>query len=177
MTRIADLSSFNSVREDGLAKLLPPKPRIAVGMGTCGTGNGAEGVFHAFSDEISQRGLGIQLARTGCFGFCAEEPLVNVWIPGKPLVILRKVQPNDTGAILDAVAAGTVPFDLALCRIDEWDHITAHIKYGTGFPEIPLVAGSAVLQGPEEDRTPALRTDQPWRYRRVFRGGWISGAV
>ena len=69
-------------------------PRIAVGMGTCGTGNGAEGVFSAFKAAIDSRGLDIELAPVGCFGFCAEEPLVNVWIPGKPLLMLRKVQPE-----------------------------------------------------------------------------------
>ena len=38
-----------------MAKLLPSRPRIAVGMGTCGAGNGAEGVFHAFADAIDKR--------------------------------------------------------------------------------------------------------------------------
>ena len=31
---------------------------------------------------IDKRGLDVQLVQTGCFGFCAEEPLVNVWTPG-----------------------------------------------------------------------------------------------
>jgi NADH-quinone oxidoreductase subunit F len=136
--RIEDLSSFNEVKDAGLAKLLPRKPRIGVGMGTCGTGNGAEGVYHAFADEIDQRGLDVQLARLGCFGFCAQEPLVNVWLPGKPLVILRRVQPNDAPRILDELEQGRVSEDLALCKIEEWDHLTAQIKYGTGFPEIPV---------------------------------------
>jgi NADH-quinone oxidoreductase subunit F len=70
-TKILDLSTFHAVREAGMAKLLPPRPRVAIGMGTCGSGNGAEGVFHAFSDAIQQRGLSVQLARVGCFGFCA----------------------------------------------------------------------------------------------------------
>ena len=78
MKRISDLSSFNDVREAGLSKLLPDRPRIAIGMGTCGTGNGAESVYHAFADAINTRGLGMNLARTGCFGFCAAEPLVSV---------------------------------------------------------------------------------------------------
>ncbi len=136
--KILDLASFSAAREEGLAKLLPAGPRIAVGMGTCGSGNGAESVFHAFADAINNRGLGISLVRTGCFGFCAAEPLVNIRIPGKPLVILQRVQPNDVAAILDDVNAGRVPAELALCRIEEWDHITGHIKFGTGFPEIPL---------------------------------------
>jgi NADH-quinone oxidoreductase subunit F len=135
--RIQDLSRFNAVKEAGLAKLLPNRPRIGVGMGTCGTGNGAEGVLHAFSEAIHQRGRDVRLAPVGCFGFCAQEPLVNVWLPGKPLVILRRVQANDVDRLLDGLAEGVIPPDLALCRIEEWDHITAQVRYGEGFPEIP----------------------------------------
>ncbi len=135
--RITDLSSFNAAKEAGLAKLLPAHPRIAIGMGTCGSGNGAEGVYHAFASAVDRRGLGYRVARIGCFGFCAEEPLVNVWLPGKPLVILRKVQVSDVEAILDDLARGHMPAELALCKIEEWDHITGHIRYGAGYPEIP----------------------------------------
>ncbi len=137
MPRIVDLSAFRAVREAGLAKLLPSRPRVAIGMGTCGSGNGAESVFHAFSDDIKRRGLDVSLAQVGCFGFCAEEPLVNVWLPGKPLVVLRKVEAGDVPAILDDLGAGRVPTELALCKIEEWDHVTSRVKYGTGLPEIP----------------------------------------
>jgi len=137
MPRIVDLSGFHAAREAGLAKLLPTRPRIAIGMGTCGSGNGAEAVLHAFSHTIKQRGLGVHLAPVGCFGFCAEEPLVNVWLPGKPLVVLRRIEAGDVPAILDDIVAERVPAELALCKIEDWDHITAHVKYGHGFPEIP----------------------------------------
>jgi NADH-quinone oxidoreductase subunit F len=137
MTHIRDLSMFSAVREAGMAKLLPFRPRIAVGMGTCGAGNGSEGVFHAFADAIDKRGLDIHLARVGCFGFCAHEPLVNVWLPGRPLVILHRVQSQHVDDILDDVMMGNMPADLALCKIEEWDHITAQIKYGTGYANIP----------------------------------------
>jgi NADH-quinone oxidoreductase subunit F len=137
MKRIEDLSRFNQVREAGLAKLLPNIPRIAVGMGTCGTGQGAEAVYHAFADAIGGRGVDARLVRTGCFGFCAEEPLVNVRLPGKPLVVLRRVRAADVGFIVDEIADGRIPVELALCKIEEWDHITANVKYGTGYPEIP----------------------------------------
>ena len=136
--RISDLSSFNACRETGLAKLLPPnRTRISIGMGTCGSGNGAEGVYHAFADAIENLGLGFQLSSTGCFGFCAEEPLVNVRLPGKPLVILRRVRQSDVGAILDELAGGKVAPERALCKIEEWDHITGSLRYGNGFPDIP----------------------------------------
>jgi NADH-quinone oxidoreductase subunit F len=135
--RIQDIGNFSAVKESGMAKLAPLRPRIAVGMGTCGTGNGAEGVFHAFADAIDQRGLDVTLTRVGCFGFCAQEPLVNVRIPGRPLVILRRVRAHDVDRILDDLAMGNIPLDLALCKIEEWDHLTADIKYGTGYSGVP----------------------------------------
>jgi NADH-quinone oxidoreductase subunit F len=138
MTRILDIGTFNEVRERGLAKYLPPTPRIAIGMGTCGSGNGAEGVYHAFADEIDRRGMDIVLARVGCFGFCAEEPLVNVWAPGRPMVVLHRVQSDQVPRILDDLAVGRVTPELPLCRVEEWDHITAHIRFGAGYPELPL---------------------------------------
>jgi len=138
VTRIQDIGSFNAIREAGMAKLLPARARIGVGMGTCGSGNGAEGVYHAFAEAIGQQGRDVKLVPVGCFGFCAQEPLVNVRIPGMPLVILRRVQASDAGRILDEAAAGRVPGDLALCKIERWDHLTAHVEYGAGFPKIPL---------------------------------------
>jgi NADH-quinone oxidoreductase subunit F len=137
MTRIRDLSTFSTVRGAGMAKLLPFRPRIAVGMGTCGAGNGAEGVYHAFADSIDKRGLDIHLARVGCFGFCAQEPLVNVWIPGRPLVILRRVESQQVDEIIDDVMMGNISTSMALCKIEEWDHITAQVKYGSGYANIP----------------------------------------
>ncbi|MGC4068119.1 MAG: (2Fe-2S) ferredoxin domain-containing protein [Polyangiaceae bacterium] len=137
MGRIEDLGAFNAAHDAGFAKLLPSVPRIAVGMGTCGTGNGAEATYHAFADIIERRGLSVRLTQTGCFGFCAEEPLVNVWIPGKAVVILRHVQARDAARILDEVTIGNVPFDMALCQIEEWDHVTSNVKYGTAHVGIP----------------------------------------
>ena len=61
MSRIEDIGTFNAVREAGLAKLIPNAPRIAVGMGTCGRGNGAEAVHHAFHDAIERNGMDIRL--------------------------------------------------------------------------------------------------------------------
>jgi NADH-quinone oxidoreductase subunit F len=135
--RIQDLGTFASVRESGMAKLLPSRPRIGVGMGTCGVGNGAEGVFHGFAEAINQQGRDIKLAPVGCFGFCAQEPLVNVRLPGGPLIILRHIHVRDVRAIVEAAALGTIPEKMALCKIEEWDHLTAHIQYGQGFPKIP----------------------------------------
>jgi NADH-quinone oxidoreductase subunit F len=137
MPRIQDIGAFNVVREAGLAKLLPPVPRIAIGMGTCGRGNGAEGLQHAFAEAIDRSGTNLVLASVGCFGACFQEPLVNVRLPGSPLVILRRVQTNDVTRILHDLSSGNITPDHVYCKIEEWDHITGHIRYGQGYPEVP----------------------------------------
>jgi NADH-quinone oxidoreductase subunit F len=81
MPRIQDIGEFNVAREAGLPKLLPPVPRVAIGMGTCGRGNGAEGLQHAFAEAIDRSGTNLVLASVGCFGACFQEPLVNVRYP------------------------------------------------------------------------------------------------
>ena len=78
MQRIEDIGTFNAVRESGMTKLLPPVPRIAVGMGTCGRGNGAEGLTTRLARRSIATGTTIYLAAVGCFGACYQEPLVNV---------------------------------------------------------------------------------------------------
>jgi NADH-quinone oxidoreductase subunit F len=134
---IQDFAAFSAVREKGLGKLQPSRPRIAVGMGTCGSGNGAEAVYSAFASEIDARGLAVDLVPIGCFGFCAEEPLVNVWVPGRPLLVLRRVRPEHVDVILNGLGQGLPPAETILCKIQEWDHLTGHVKYGTGYPDVP----------------------------------------
>ena len=138
MLRIEDIAAFNTVRERGLAKLLPPIARIAVGMGTCGRGNGAEGLYHAFAEAIDKGGTNYYLTGVGCFGACCQEPLVNIHLPGQPLLILHRVQANDAARILHDATAGTLPTEQIFCKVEEWDHITGSLRYGQGFPFVPL---------------------------------------
>jgi NADH-quinone oxidoreductase subunit F len=136
MPKILDIGAFNDVRELGLARFTPVMPRITVGMGTCGRGNGAEGIYQAFAQQIDKSGADIFLASVGCFGACYQEPLVTVRLPGMPMVILRRVQANDIARITTDVQGGKITPDLAFCKISEWDHITSHIRYGNAYPEL-----------------------------------------
>ena len=72
MPRIQDIGAFNAVRESGLAKLMPAVPRLTVGMGTCGRGNGAEELYHALNGAIQGSGLDVVLTGVGCFGSCFQ---------------------------------------------------------------------------------------------------------
>jgi len=137
MPRIQDIGAFSMVREVGLAKLLPAVPRIAIGMGTCGRGNGAEGLYHALAGQIQSSGMSVVLVPAGCFGACFQEPMVNVRLPGNPLLMLRQVEASDASRILQDVSNGKVSPNLIACKIEEWDHITGRVKYGQGHREVP----------------------------------------
>ena len=109
--KIHDLDGLLDLRRTGLMKILPGKPRIAVGMGTCGIGNGAREVFAALGEALKSRAIDAQLTPVGCFGFCAAEPIVTVHLPGYPLVVLGRVQDPSIGVqiiLFVAVVFGTL---------------------------------------------------------------------
>ena len=128
---------INKLITKGKELILDSKPYIAVGMGTCGIGNGADVLYETFEKKIKEKKLNIGLKKTGCMGLCAEEPFVNIFIPGKPVLVLNSVQKKSAGKIIDALAKGGAPEKLALCKISEWDHITGKIEYGQGYKNIP----------------------------------------
>jgi len=135
---IRDFDALQDIRKTGLLHMLHSRPRIGVGMGTCGIGNGAHAVFHALQKELETSGYAADLTPVGCFGYCAVEPMVNIYLPGHPLVMLAQVQPEDAVGIIRDMQAGRLPIDKALCRIETWDHITGEITYGHGYEDIPL---------------------------------------
>ncbi len=137
MPRIEDLGAFNAVREAGMRKLLPEIPRITVGLGTCGRGNGAEPLYRAFSESLEKSGAQVYLSSVGCFGACHREPLVTVRLPGCPLLVLHDVHSQDVERILHALFTDDMTADILYCKVEEWDHITANLRYGEGYPEVP----------------------------------------
>jgi len=149
--KITSAAALGAAREAGLQKLQPGKPRIAVGLATCGIAVGGNRVYERLREIIGRDGLDIDLVKTGCIGYCREEPLVNITIPKKPLVILHKVTEADAEEIVKQVSRGKVPEKKALCRVPSWDHITGcTIEYGKGFTKIPLYAKVPFFQGQQK---------------------------
>ena len=136
--KILDAAALEATRLEGLKKLFPAVPKISVGMGTCGIGNGAKEVYESLQKAIKAKRANIQLSITGCFGFCSEEPLVNCYLPGMPLLILHKVTPKDAESIVANLAKGVMPVKKALCKIEKWNCYTAHLEFGAGLPQVPV---------------------------------------
>lgn len=63
-------------------------------MGTCGIAAGARETISALLDELAQRDLNhVSVTQTGCKGLCDKEPLVEVHLPGQPVVTYGRVTP------------------------------------------------------------------------------------
>ena len=138
---IKTLKDLQKTQGQGREKLFPGKPRIAVGLATCGIAAGGDRVYDALKAALKKHALDAQLTRVGCIGYCREEPLVNIHLPGKPLIILHRVTEKDAEEIVRAVAAGEVPRKLSLCRINDWDPLVGEkLLFGEGFQDIPAYA-------------------------------------
>ncbi len=136
--RISSVRELEEVKGLGIKKLAPRKPRIAVGLATCGIAAGADRVYRAFEEKIEEKFLDVYFTKVGCIGYCREEPIVNILLPGKPLVVLHRVSDEDVDNILSCIMNGEVPEDKALCKVEEWDHIVGGIiSYGRGLESIP----------------------------------------
>lgn len=69
--------------------------QVIVGMGTCGIAAGGKDTFKAFLDEVEAKNLDSQIIvrQSGCMGRCADEPTVEVVVPGMETVMYGKVTP------------------------------------------------------------------------------------
>ncbi|MBW1823753.1 MAG: (2Fe-2S) ferredoxin domain-containing protein, partial [Deltaproteobacteria bacterium] len=88
--RVTSISSLKKIKVRGLKSLFPSKARISVGLGSCGIAAGAESVYTVLQKEAKKRKLNAVITKTGCLGFCGEEPLINLMKPGSPLVVYNR---------------------------------------------------------------------------------------
>jgi NADH-quinone oxidoreductase subunit F len=136
--KIENESMLKQLQANGLKKIFPAKTRITVGMGTCGTGNGADKVFAKLQEGIAAKKLDIELTPVGCFGFCAQEPLVSIYYPGKPMILLSAVTVEDVDGILAAAAAKEVPQQKVMGKVENWDFWTTDtVQLGKDYASIP----------------------------------------
>jgi NADP-reducing hydrogenase subunit HndB len=101
------LDELKKIREAKKAELVMRSTEgketvVIVGMGTCGIAAGAKSSLDAILDEIEKKGLGdVIVKQTGCMGFCANEPTVEVVVPGMPAVIYGNVDDAVARRIVD----------------------------------------------------------------------------
>ncbi len=88
---------------------------VIVGMGTCGMAAGASRIYDAFAESLAT-GDDVQLRKTGCIGYCTEEPLVDIIRPGWPRLSFGRVTSEDVEQLLALVteSSDALPTDILL---------------------------------------------------------------
>jgi len=70
------------------------KARVTVGMGACGVKAGAGAVLAAIKEELHRLGMAdVVITHVGCNGLCSQEPIVEVSLPGEPVITYGNVTP------------------------------------------------------------------------------------
>jgi len=112
---------LNKAAKRGLARLLPAKVKIVVGMATSGIASGAQAVYDALAKEIANRGLDIVLSKAGSMGMDCIEPLVDVIAPGKPRLSFSKMTAKMVPILIDRVVDGDLNGIQPAYRMDEME--------------------------------------------------------
>lgn len=96
------------------------KPKIIIGMGTCGIAAGARDILQAVAGEVRKRNLDVTTTQTGCIGMCEQEPLIDVQLPGQDRITYGRVTARDVERIIvEHVINGHVVEELAIARFEE----------------------------------------------------------
>ncbi|OQX66145.1 MAG: NADH-quinone oxidoreductase subunit F [Desulfococcus sp. 4484_242] len=117
--KIKTPSDLEKLRDQGQCMLSPQKPRVSVGMATCGLAAGAGAVFDALRQAADNLRLDLTLVSAGCIGCCQEEPLVDVRMPGFGRVLYARMTPEGADRLIRSLASGELPHENALAYIPE----------------------------------------------------------
>ena len=117
--KIRTHSDLKKLSDKGVSILYPQKPRIMVGMATCGLAAGADKVFHVLREEAGRLGFDLILLATGCIGYCQQEPIVDVRMPDLGRVLYAQMTPERARNLIAALSKGELPVEHALASVPE----------------------------------------------------------
>jgi len=118
MRSAKELNELRAALAQQLAERKRAKPRIIIGMGTCGIAAGAREILKAVLREVENRRLDVEVCQTGCIGMCQYEPLLDVQLPGGPRVTYGSVAVKDVPRIIAShVMGGRVVEELAVAQM------------------------------------------------------------
>jgi NADH-quinone oxidoreductase subunit F len=152
--KITSAKDLDELKKQGRASLHPDKPKVLVGSSTCGIANGASEVMLDLAYKAQEKGIDLAVTDSGCYGFCQMEPLVDIWIPGEPRVIYKKITTEKTDELLKAIAEGRDIDEWALLRL-EGEYLVIgdeKIKYKIGstngkYDNVPLMEDVDFFKG------------------------------
>ncbi|GAB1482028.1 hypothetical protein MASR2M78_08430 [Treponema sp.] len=151
MKTIQTQADLDSLQSRALSLVVPKEAVLAVGLGTCGIGNGAQDIYDAIAEKLSRLGEGApRLKKTGCFGFCAEEPMVSLYRPGKSVLLFGSARKADVTSYIRAAQdqkAADKLASFAYARIDDWDFMNGNYSFGSSYPKTPVWNETSFFKG------------------------------
>ncbi|MDY6835003.1 MAG: NADH-quinone oxidoreductase subunit NuoF [Chloroflexota bacterium] len=121
--KIKSLEDLDAIKAEGLKSLYPDKPKVSIGMASCGLATGAGRIWDALSQEAEKGTHDFVLAQTGCIGYCQKEPIIDVLRPGKPRVFYREMSPEKALEVVGSLKNGEANTEWALCKMVEEDFL------------------------------------------------------
>ncbi|MBS3812977.1 (2Fe-2S) ferredoxin domain-containing protein, partial [Candidatus Bipolaricaulota bacterium] len=91
--KINTIDDLNALKEEGDSSIRSGEIQVKVGLASCGKAAGGDKVYDALEDSLKESEK-ISVEKTGCLGFCAREPLVEVQYPEGNSLIYENVDPE-----------------------------------------------------------------------------------
>jgi NADH-quinone oxidoreductase subunit F/NADP-reducing hydrogenase subunit HndC len=108
---IDDLKKLRESLKDSTFK--PDALRAKVCCGTACTATGANKVIKSFEKEAADRGLDIEIVRTGCQGICQKGPVLKM----EPMnIFYQRTTPSSVPSIMSYSLIGNMPYRQGLYR-------------------------------------------------------------
>ena len=143
------------------------RPRIVVGLGTCGIAAGGNKVMAALKSEVERRGLEVDLDFTSCIGMCYAEPIVEMALPGSSSVVYGGVYPENVATLVEGHLVNKTPVtEMAEIQIT-----------GAGVPYegIPVMEKSPYYEKQVRSVTSRLGRTNPERIEDYIATGGYAG--
>jgi NADH:ubiquinone oxidoreductase subunit F (NADH-binding)/(2Fe-2S) ferredoxin len=121
---IRNVADLDQAEAAGLAALYPSRLKILVGSASCGVAVGARAVEEAARRAVKELGLEAVVCRTGCIGYCAKEPLLDLVLPNGPRISYGEMTPEKTRTLLAAYQRGDLLPASALGRFQSEEFVS-----------------------------------------------------
>jgi NADH-quinone oxidoreductase subunit F len=130
------------------------KPVIFVGAGTCGLGAGAGKTITAIKEYLKENKIDADVVEVGCNGMCADEPIVDVQLPGYTRVSFGGVTGEKVAQLLEAVIRRQeIPQEMVLgqyrnTNAQPWDKVIYLDEHPFLAPQVRVVLASSGIIDP-----------------------------
>lgn len=104
------------------------KPIIYVGASSCGLVAGAAKTIAAINNYLCEKQILADIIEVGCIGLCAEEPIMDIQLPGMARISFKKMFADNVDDILDGIFNNTIVSDNVLGQyrqknLQHWENV------------------------------------------------------